>query len=230
MPPQGHILKQLAIGAAWLAVLFLLAGLLTPHLLKAQKKSPSTQALTNARQIGLALFEFENDYDTFPDATTIVALKEGTGSDWNLRDATSNDLFKQLIVAGICRSEEYFYARTSGTRKPDNVISSEAKALAPGECAFAYIPGGSRKKNVRRPVVVAPLIPGTLTADPGPFEGKAVVLRVDGSVATYGIGADGRIMADGKDIFDPAQEYWEGMPPVVKWPALRDPAPSTEKK
>ncbi|MFD0893365.1 hypothetical protein KBB96_18220 [Luteolibacter ambystomatis] len=208
-----------------------MAFILSPQVITCRKKPASTQALSNARQIGLALFDFDADYGRFPDSSTIAAVKATTGSTWDLKAATSNDLFKQIIVSGITTSEEIFYAKVPGTRKPDNVISDETKTLALGECGFTYIAGASSKCAPARPLVVTPLIPGTLKADPKPFDGKAIVLRADNSAFSYQIAPDGRIIVPGgKDLFDPSQPYWEGAPPDVKWPTLRDQKSPVEKK
>ncbi|BCU76136.1 hypothetical protein [Luteolibacter sp. LG18] len=203
-------------------VMILLAGLCAPFVLRSTKRPASTQALSNARQIGLALFDFESDYGRFPDAATAAAVKSATGTTWDLKDGTSNELFRQLIATGIVTSEEIFYAKVYGARKPDNVISNEAKTLARGECGFAYVAlkSGALSGPSIRPLVVAPLIPGTLKFDPVPFEGKAVILRGDNRAVSMAIHPDGTVRDGGKDIFDPSQPYWKGLSPDVKWADL----------
>jgi len=54
--------------------------------------------------------------------------------------------------------------------------------------------------------------------DPKVLGGKAIVLRVDNSVQSLPIEADGRVLIDGKDISDPAQPFWNGKVPPIKWP------------
>ncbi|MGC4015628.1 MAG: hypothetical protein QM755_14070 [Luteolibacter sp.] len=205
-----------AIGMVLLGPLFLL---------RQTRCCTDTQALSNARQIGLALYDFGSDYGKFPDASTMAVVEESSGTTWNLKDRTSNDLFKQLFAVGIVTSEEIFYARINGSKKPDNVISPESKILEPRECGFAYIPGGSSKSDPSRPLVVTPLIPGTLKFDPVPFGGKAVVLLANNSAKALKIQPDGRVlMPDGKDLFDPTQPYWGGVTPEVKWADLAAPS------
>lgn len=223
--PEARRSKCWMKAIIWMGVgsvtMMVLAGLVAPLVLRAAKKAPSTQALSNARQIGLALFDFESDYGKFPDASTIADVKSATGTTWHLKDDTSNDLLKQLIAAGITTSEEIFFARIFGSKKPDNVIASNRQTLARGQCGFAYILGGGSKSDPARPLIVSPLIPGTLLFDPQPFEGKAVVLRPDNSAVTLKIQPDGRVLGlGGKDIFDPSQPYWGGVAPVVKWADL----------
>lgn len=196
----------------------LIAVLLPPL---GRKKADETQATNNARQIGVALFEFEIEYGRFPDETTIAEVKRQAGSDWALKSEASNDLFKQLIVAGIAQSEEMFYAKMEGTKKADNLVNAEANALARGECGFAYLPAGSATGlDQARPLAVAPLIPGTTRFDPEALEGSAVVLRMDSTAQRYPISEDGRVLVNGRDLFDLSQPYWRGKPSVIKWPDL----------
>lgn len=56
------------------------------------------------------------------------------------------------------------------------------------------------------------------TFDPQVLGGKAVILRVDCSAVLLPIESDGRILIDGKNIFDPAQPFWDGKVPPIKWP------------
>jgi hypothetical protein len=173
---------------------------------------------SNAKQIGLALFEFDCQYGKYPDASTAPVIKSQTGSKWALGDATSNDLFQQLFVSGICESEEMFYAKTPWTKKPDNNRSTEADTLASRECGFSYIVGLSGSDDPKTPVCVTPLEPGKLTFDIEAFDGKAIIVRVDQSVETLSIDPSGHAILNGMDLFDPRQPFWHGKAPVVKWP------------
>ncbi|BCU76138.1 hypothetical protein [Luteolibacter sp. LG18] len=179
-----------------------------------------TQAMSNARQIGLALFDFDSDYSSFPNPDTAIIVRDATHTTLDLSDGTSNGVFRQLIAAGIVSSEEIFYTKCHGSVKPDNRLG--AGALARGECGFAYIV--SKPNTVtgpsNPPLVVAPLIPGTLKFDPVPFDGKAVILRIDNTAMNGTIQPDGTVRDGGKDIFDPSQPYWNGTPPEVKWADL----------
>jgi len=231
-PPPGAEALRSRRWMKWIALLglgspvLLFAGLhfLAPYMLYGAKKVPDLQAISNARQIGLTLFDFDADYGRFPDASTIAAVKAATGSTWDLKDRTSNDLFKQLIVSGITNSEEIFYARVPGARRPDNVIISEDRTLISGECGFAYIAGATGKCDPMRPLAVTPLIPGTFKFDPEPFDGRAIILKADNSVVSYPIRKDGTVIAPGgKDLFDSSQPYWKGAPPDVKWANLLAP-------
>ena len=175
-------------------------------------------AKANAQQIGSALFDFESTYGGLPDASTALLVKTKTGSTWALGDATSNDLFQQLIASGICVSEDMFYTKTPWSRKPDNVFTTETQALAAGECGFAYIAGLSYKDGPDTPLCVSPLEPGKLTFDREAFDGKAVILRLDNSATLVPIDSTGHAIVNGMDLFDPRQSFWHGKAPNVKWP------------
>lgn len=178
-----------------------------------------TEEVNNARQIGMALYEFEIEYGKFPDATTIAAVRSKTGSTLPLGTTSSNDFFRQLMAGGIAQSEAMFYTKGQSTRKPDGLMNG-SHALARGECGFSYLMGLSSKGNPSRPIIVAPLIPGTDRFDPKPFKGKAVLLKLDNSVTSLPINKDGHVIVVGKNLFDPTNLIWEGKPPVIVWPKL----------
>jgi hypothetical protein len=176
-----------------------------------------SETVSNARLIGLALFEFDTEYGKFPDETTISKVREATGTDLNLGTKTSNDFFRQLIGSGIAQSESMFYAKIAGTRKPDGDFTGK-KALEKGEVGFAYFSGLSSEGNPSKPLVITPLIPGTDRFDPKPFKGKAVILKADNSVTSMTIGKDGRVMMDGRNLLDPDHPVWGGQKWKLVWP------------
>ncbi len=170
-----------------IVIIAALAGLTAPMVIRQRKKADQTEAVSNARQIGLAMFEFETAYGTFPDSTTVAQVTEATGTDLTLTGNTSNDYFRQLIAAEISQSEAMFYAKTAFSKKPDNVYTT-TRALEAGEVGFGYILNGtnafSTAGNPARPLVVAPLAFPFATGafDIDFYDAKAVVLRIDNSV------------------------------------------------
>ncbi len=173
-----------------------------------------TQAVMNLRQIGLGLFEFETEYGSFPDEETAAAVKEATETPAEVKAATANDCFFQLIAAGIIQTDRVFSLEAPAEgegRKPKPLTRLE-------KCAFSYLSGMNAAGNPGRPVVVAPLVNGQTTFDPTVLGGKAVVLRVDNSVTSLPIEKDGRVMINGMDLFDPAQPFWDGKVPPILWP------------
>jgi hypothetical protein len=180
-------------------------------------RGDQTEAVNNARQIGLALFEFETEFGKFPDSTTVAAVRKSMGTTLPMGASSSNDCFRQLVGAGITMSEPMFYARIKGTKKPDGVMA-DTHVLSKGEVGFSYLAGLSSEGNPARPIVVTPLIPGTDRFDPKPFEGKAIILKMDNRVTSIRIEKDGHVLLGGMNIFDPSNPIWDGKPPAICWP------------
>jgi type II secretory pathway pseudopilin PulG len=224
-PSEAAILSQKKWKWLWVVgvgsiIIIVLAVLTAPLTLRSRKKADQTEAVSNARQIGLALSEFQNEYWAYPNAGTIAAVQKATGTTLNLGTKTSNDFFRQLIGGDFTQSENMFYApKIPGVRKPNDNITG-VEALKKGECGFAYFLGARLTDNPRRPLAAAPMIPGTDQFDPKAYEGKAVVLRMDNSVTSFNIDKDGHIQIEGKLFMDPTNPIWDGHPPLIVWPEL----------
>jgi prepilin-type N-terminal cleavage/methylation domain-containing protein len=225
---KGFTLVELLVV---IAIIVALAGIATPMLLKQQKKAALTQALSNARQIGLALFDFDTDYSSFPDKDTAEAVEQNTGTSLPMGGDSANDYFRQLIGANIVTSEEIFYAKLPYTKKPDNVITGN-KALDRGEVGFGYLmndhTGFSTSGNSGRPIAITPLLDAASNGDcdPEPFDSKAVILRLDNSAVTYPINAKTKtaVMPGGNGLLVTGRDtVWgeSGVNPVVKAPSKK---------
>ena len=163
--------------------------------IRQRKKADQTEAVNNAKQIGLAMFEFENAYGSFPDGNATIS--QITAGNFTISSpSTSNDYFRQLMAAEISQSEAMFYAKAGYSKKPDNVYLPSGTALAAGEVGFGYIMNGtaafSTAGNPSRPIVVAPLAFTASVATDGKFDvdmydAKAVVLRIDNSVQSLNV-------------------------------------------
>lgn len=187
---------------------------------RSRKKADLTEAVSNARQIGFALFEFESEFGAFPDGATAAAVRKKTGALLPLGTTTSNDLFRQLLAANITQSERMFYAHIPGAKKPDDNILG-AEALKKAECGFTYLLGARITDNPSRPLVVTAMIPGSDRFDKNnALEGRAVVLRMDNSVTALPIDKDGHVMLDGRNMMDPHHPIWDGHAPVIAWPDM----------
>lgn len=174
-------------------------------------------AMDDLRRINLSLQEFDAEYGQFPDKATAGRVKETTGTALTLGDGSSNQLFRQLFAFGI-KSEDMFWMWTPDAKwRPDNVYQTDAKALQPGECSYAYIAGLSSRSPSGTPMLMTPLIRGTTTFDPRPFLGKAIVLFLNESIQLLPIDKNGHVMINGKDLFDPSQPFWHGKKPDLKW-------------
>ena len=185
---RGFTLVELLVV---IVIIASLAGLTAPMVIRQRKKADQTQAVNNARQIGFAMFEFETEYGRFPDSNSAAEVELNTETTIPMDGDDSNSYFRQLMGAGYTQSEAMFYAKVPGSRKPDGNIESTS-ALSIGEVGFGYILAGtngiSTAGNPARPYVVTPLL-GTSgdQFDKDPFDGKAVILRIDNSVTSLQI-------------------------------------------
>lgn len=187
-------------------------------MIRDKRKPDQTEATNNARQIGLALFEFESEYGAYPSPATVALIaKKHPAHDHNLSGTSSNAFFRQLFAAQITQFEAMFYAKTKDSRKPDGVITP-GEALKKREVGFGYISGLSSEGNPARIIAFTPIIPGTTRFDPKPFEGKAVALRIDNSVTSLTIHTDGHCYVGGIDILSPTHPIWDSKPPVIHYP------------
>ena len=115
-------------------VMILVSGVVAPVFMRTRPRDRGqTEVVNNARQIGLALYEFEVEYGKFPDATTIAAVSSKTGSPLPSGTKSSNDFFRQLMASGIATSESMFYAKGKCTHEPDSLMDG-SHVLGKGEC------------------------------------------------------------------------------------------------
>jgi hypothetical protein len=186
---------------------------------KVRLKSLQTQAMANLQEIGIALFGFQKEYGKFPNEETTVALKEARSIKAPLAAATANDCFFQLVLAHLVADPRVFTFEKPEPPEEHDHGHDCSQHLIVKKCSFAFVSLDDTKGNPMRPLVVAPLLKGKTTFDPKVFGGVALILRADKSVTPLPIGEDGRVMVDGKDLFDPAQPYWKGKVPPIRWPA-----------
>ncbi len=190
-----------------IVIIAALAGLASPAILRSRKKADQTEAVSNARQIGISLMDFDTEYGSFPDSETAEAVKNATETAIVSGDA-ANDRFRQLIRAGIVESEAIFYAKTAFTKKPDGNINGD-EALKGGEVGFSFFvkadkSGLSSAGNSGRPILVTPTkvsMEPTGDFDPDPFDSKAVILKLDNSVTSVNIiKPSGKVLLNGKPL------------------------------
>jgi len=184
---KGFTLVELLVVIAIIAAL---AALSTPVVLKQQKKAASTEAVNNAKQMFILLFEFDQDNGGYPGSSTT----NSTGA----VSASSNGAFKEFLLASQIDSEEIFYAKTGWSTKPDGDIGlagSYTTALEANECGFNYALKGADESFGTTspsgvPLISTPAIDAGFTANEfniNAFGGRAVILFNDGACKSLAI-------------------------------------------
>lgn len=217
---SGVALAGLILGYAVFALcilIALLAALAAPMTMRQIKRAQQTEAISNAKSFGLALFEFHDEYGSYPNAQTAKLVADQTKTPLITGDS-SNARFRQLIASGITDSEEIFYAKSLITQKPDGNTSGD-NAIAPGECGFAYIDNIPSDIRESRPIAMAPFTFSSGEFDKDAYDNKAVILWTDCSVTTLPIDpSTGKALLNGQDILDPKHPVWGGTPPNLVMP------------
>lgn len=195
---QGFTLVELLVVIVIIAAL---AGLTAPQLIRMRKKGDQVVAMNNGKSMVLAMNDFSSEYGGFPDKETAKQVSENTGSSLNLSGDTANDYFRQLLAAGVAKSEDPFYSKTPySTKKPDNQFKQPADALKAGEVGFGYIMNGLvalGNDDPNRIIACTPLLNATTKGefDPGPLDNKAALVYLDSSVKMVTIREDNKKVA-----------------------------------
>ena len=194
---HGFTLVELLVVIVIIAAL---AGLTAPQLIRMRKKGDQVVAMNNGKSMVLALNDFNGEYGSFPDKETAKQVTENTGSSLNLSGDTANDYFRQLIAAGVAKSEDPFYSKTPySPKKPDNNVKG-AEALKAGEVGFGYMMNGTTalgNDDPNRIIAVTPLLNANTKGefDPGPLDNKAALVYLDSSVKMVTIREDNKKVA-----------------------------------
>lgn len=156
------------------------------------------EAVSNAKKLFDLMVGFDTEHSCFPCDETASGKLAG------FQGLYSNDYLAQLIADGHTKSERTFYIEgvTKIKKEPDNNISNRDKILEAGECGFAYIKGMSTSSNSGRPILCAPMTGNGTKFNSKFFGGKALVLRVDGSVQLFRINENGEaVIGRGRTLF-----------------------------
>lgn len=223
---RGFTLVELLVVIVIIAAL---AGLTAPMVIRQRKKADQTEAVNNARQIGLAMLDFENEYGSFPEAGLGEQINTNTGTELAPTSVTtSNDAFKQLIASGIAPSEVMFFCKTAySTKKPDDVYNTQEEMLQKGDVGYGYLMDTdnafSSAGNPGRVLVAAPLKYGG-SFDTGKFDAdiydkKAVVLKMDNSVVSLTVNAQNEAILGKKPLLTSGPDtVWNDRTPTIKNP------------
>ncbi len=223
---HGFTLVELLVVIAIIATL---AGVATPVILNAQKKGAMAEAISNSKQIGIALFTFDQDYGSYPSDATATAVRDNNpATDLALGTTSSNDYFRQLIAAGAIDSEKPFYAKAPYTKKPDSAMVG-VQALAAGEVGFAYIMATatealSSSGNSGQPLLAAAVYNAATdgTFDPDIYDKKAVVFHIDNSATLQTVRVSDKKVSvgNGKTLLDngTGTVWGTGITPAIKAP------------
>ena len=216
-----------------IVIIAALAGLTAPQVIRMKKKGDLAEATNNARQIGLALAQFDSDVGGYPDDKSVDAVKDLTGNAdlTGVSGTDSNSYFRQMILSGVTESEQPFFAKTSYSKaKPDDITTPQDKMLEEGEVGFGYIMKDASTSQAvvsGRPVCVAPLQSGDTSGkmEFDPYDGKAIALFTDSSVRQLTIRKTDNeaLLSGGKKIIEGGTgTVWEslGANPVLKAPLV----------
>jgi prepilin-type N-terminal cleavage/methylation domain-containing protein len=180
-----------------ITIIAILASIALPAFTSVQQKGKQTKALSNGKQIALALRLFASDHDgTYP---SYVVDANGTPANPPVNVATSNDAFCQLFPTYL-KSEAIFYVGGSAwcnATPPDERTDAtltvpSTLTLATGENEWAFVLALNDTFNPSVPMIADGFItPGgegshtyvkNQSAKGGVWKGQtAIVIRADGS-------------------------------------------------
>lgn len=205
--------------------LLILAGLSMPLVLRTPMHHQRTQAISNAKQVGLAMLEFEQDYGAFPSDSTVAEVERVTGSKLDFRDGSSNAMFRQLIAYGVGSEDIFFSSHPEGGKKRPDGVMTGPRALSEGEVGFSYLHGLDSSMDPDTPLLMTPMKSSGSGRfwNSSQYGGKAVILRVDNSAEASLIraGDDQVTIGGGVTLLDRTRPCFGGKLPDVRHPEFK---------
>ena len=207
---SSFFLSALVVAVIALGILFL--G--TPCIFRALPRAALAEAISNTKQVKLALDSFAMDNDgLYPCAETAPHYDLPA-------DSSTNALFRQLFASENTKSERIFWVKGAAIcseKAPDDVstirgVFYPAETLQPGDCGLAYVQHQTNLDNPSRPLLFdSPPTASGLEFDRDLWEGKVVVLRIDSSAKPMRLNGENRLLdADGKELLTTASDVWKG--------------------
>jgi len=161
-----------------ISIIALLASVAVPAYQMAVMTAQENAAMQNARQIGIAMRGYANDYGG--------SYVSGSNT-YGQQITTSNDAFRSLIPNYLDSEKVFVVPGSVDGPSTDNITDPYTQILKPGENHFAYIEGLSETSNSQWPMIVDGANSlGEYTTDQsqpgGVWKGtKAVVINTDSS-------------------------------------------------
>ncbi len=175
---KGFTLVELLVV---IAIIASLAALSTPAVTKALKRAALTTSVSNARQVKLALDNFAVDFDgEYINDTNGAVIQVGFAA------GSSADVYYDVLIdsGALDRSDEgLFYSKEYRTALPALMEGDGVAPLAATECAYGYVKGLANTSPGPAPVVTTKPINAAGTFPSGVWDHRAVIARVNGSVA-----------------------------------------------
>jgi len=182
---KGFTLVELLVVIAIIAGL---AGMSYGPIMKQVRASARTAALNKGKNLYVALFSFAKEHDgVYPSDATAKSDEDGTSVE---------GCFTQLLNRGEVEDEEIFWVKENAVlgnldnKQPDNDGSVD-----PGECAWGYVTGLTTSSRSNIPVLFDSAVSAG-SFDTGVWEGKAMVVKLSGSVEAMDIDFTGKPLED----------------------------------
>jgi len=128
-----------------IAIIGVLAGIAFPAYTVAMRTAHMNAAVQSARQIGLALRMYANDYDgAYPQKK----------NSYSQDIVTSNDAFRSLVPTYLDNEKVFTVPNSKAGSFADNMMEDPSQILQAGENHWAYVCGLTSSSNSNWPLIV----------------------------------------------------------------------------
>ena len=176
---RGFTLVELLVV---IGIIVVLAGMATPGVMKGLKRAKLTASVANSKQIKAALDNFAIDFDG-----SYVDEENGEKVSENGMTSTTEayGFYNALIDArALDRADEgIFYSKELEVAVTSHTEGDGADTLEDNETGYSYVVGLSNTSTGPAPIVCTKLDQDTGVFYDTVWDGKAVIVRVNGSAA-----------------------------------------------